>query len=536
MGEAPPDKTNLGTGLSDNSWSSSSPESAPSDEDYIPSEGSSDVNLTDDPPYTTLRREPATAKSDTTTTTEDSEIDIIEDKISKEDTPESPEVALPPTPRPPSPETTYTVEVTENQSTDVAVDRFVKIIEEQNRLLAQALEIQSQLTSHAPTLSPTSIVPTPTSTGIPSTIPSTNISTSDRNIPTNNVVVHLPVGIKPTAVTIAPANTLISTNSSQNTSSAENIQQYSARGFKRRNTQEPGATESVTPPQKLAAIEAASTLKRALPAPVANNTTRDVPQPLAIESKPQIHLALHPPRDTPDETSTTLRNPHDRPLAQVEPVTSFVALPHPSYAPTFTSSSVAIYPSPSETSSHSLLVYDLPANANSMVTSTKYPSFLQPIPLNLNTVLQGISPLANACTVPKTLKQAQAHPESSEWKEACLRELKAFQDHKTYELMPLPEGRKPLGSRWLFSIKSTGLKKARLVAQGYTQQEGIDYTETFAPVVRYDSVRLFLALSDCLRLPIHQMDVNTAFLNYSNPLCSDSLFCHLNWYCCPQSH
>ena len=79
--------------------------------------------------------------------------------------------------------------------------------------------------------------------------------------------------------------------------------------------------------------------------------------------------------------------------------------------------------------------------------------------------------------------------------------------------MPLPEGRKPLGSRWVFSIKSTGLKKARLVAQGYTQQEGIDYTETFAPVVRYDSVRVFLALSACLRLTIHQMDVNTAFLN-----------------------
>ena len=148
-----------------------------------------------------------------------------------------------------------------------------------------------------------------------------------------------------------------------------------------------------------------------------------------------------------------------------------------------------------------------------MVTSTQYPSFLQPIPLKLNTVLQGISLLANASTVPKTLKQAQAHPESSEWKEACLRELKAFQDHKTYELMPLPEGRKPLGSRWVFSIKSTGLKKARLVAQGYTQQEGIDYTETFAPVVRYDSVRVFLALSACLRLTIHQMDVNTAFLN-----------------------
>ena len=57
------------------------------------------------------------------------------------------------------------------------------------------------------------------------------------------------------------------------------------------------------------------------------------------------------------------------------------------------------------------------------------------------------------------------------------------------------------------------MPKARLVAQGHRQIEGIDYTETFAPVVRYDSVRMFLAVSACLRLTIHQMDVNTAFLN-----------------------
>ena len=498
MSDVSSDETNLGTDLSEDSWSSPSPETESSDEDYIPSEESNDINLTDDTPHTTLHREPATTESDTTTTTEDLDIDITENNNSKEDTPTSPEVVLPPTPRPPSPETTYTVEVTENQSTDDAVARFVKIIEEQNRLLAQALEIQSQLTSHAP--APTSISPTPISAAISSTIPSTNISAPDRNIPSNDIVVHLPIGITPTTVTVAPANTIISTNSNQNKSSTENIQQFPARGFKRRNRQEPEATESITPPQKLAAIETAPKLKKALPAP-------------AIEPKPQTRLTLPPPRDTPDETSNSPRNPQDQSLTQIEPVTSFVALPHPSYAPPFTFSSIALYPSPSKTSLHSLLVYDLPADTDSMVASTQYPSFFQPIPLKLNTVMQGISLLSNSTDVPKTLKQAQTHPESSEWKEACLRELKAFKDHKTYELMPLPKGRKPLGSRWVFSIKSTGLKKARLVAQGYTQQEGIDYTETFAPVVRYDSVRVFLALSACLRLLIHQMDVDTAFLN-----------------------
>ena len=115
MSDASPDETNLGTGLSYDSWSSPSPETESSDEDYIPSEESNDVNLTDDSPHTTLHREPATTESDTTTTTEDLDIDITENNNSKEDTPTSPEVVLPPTPRPPSPETTYTVEVTENQ-------------------------------------------------------------------------------------------------------------------------------------------------------------------------------------------------------------------------------------------------------------------------------------------------------------------------------------------------------------------------------------------------------------------------------------
>ena len=56
------------------------------------------------------------------------------------------------------------------------------------------------------------------------------------------------------------------------------------------------------------------------------------------------------------------------------------------------------------------------------------------------------------------------------------------------------------------------MPKARLVAQSHRQIEGIDYTEIFASRVRYDSVRVFLAISACLRLTVHQMDVNTPFL------------------------
>ena len=55
--------------------------------------------------------------------------------------------------------------------------------------------------------------------------------------------------------------------------------------------------------------------------------------------------------------------------------------------------------------------------------------------------------------------------------------------------------------------------KARLVAQGFSQQEGVDYEDTFAPVAKYSSIRTVLAISNELNLEVHQMDVKTAFLN-----------------------
>ena len=91
--------------------------------------------------------------------------------------------------------------------------------------------------------------------------------------------------------------------------------------------------------------------------------------------------------------------------------------------------------------------------------------------------------------------------------------LDSFKRLNVYTLVELPPGRRALGVRWVFTLKDSGLKKARLVAQGFRQKEGIDYQETFAPVIRYDSVRIFLSVSAHLNLRVHQMDVNTAFLN-----------------------
>jgi hypothetical protein len=87
-----------------------------------------------------------------------------------------------------------------------------------------------------------------------------------------------------------------------------------------------------------------------------------------------------------------------------------------------------------------------------------------------------------------------------------------------WELVDLPNNRKPIGSKWIFKRKlnASGCVekyKARLVAKGYTQREGIDFMETFSPVAKFTSVRIIGALTAYFDLELHQMDVKTAFLN-----------------------
>lgn len=82
--------------------------------------------------------------------------------------------------------------------------------------------------------------------------------------------------------------------------------------------------------------------------------------------------------------------------------------------------------------------------------------------------------------------------------------------------MPVDQSKKLLDTKWVFKIlkdENGHIKryKARLLARGFQQKEGLDYTETFAPVVRYDSLRVFLATTQ-LNLELIQFDVKTAFL------------------------
>ncbi|GJV76853.1 putative ribonuclease H-like domain-containing protein [Tanacetum coccineum] len=103
------------------------------------------------------------------------------------------------------------------------------------------------------------------------------------------------------------------------------------------------------------------------------------------------------------------------------------------------------------------------------------------------------------------------------WIEAMQDELLQFKLQKVWTLVDLPNGKRPIGTKWVFRNKKDerGIvikNKARLVAQGYTQEEGIDYDEVFAPVARIEAIRLFLAYASFKDFMVYQMDIKSAFL------------------------
>ncbi|GKA04047.1 putative ribonuclease H-like domain-containing protein [Tanacetum coccineum] len=103
------------------------------------------------------------------------------------------------------------------------------------------------------------------------------------------------------------------------------------------------------------------------------------------------------------------------------------------------------------------------------------------------------------------------------WIEAMQEELLQFKLQEVWTLVDLPNRKRAIGTKWVFRNKKDERRilirnKARLVAQGYTQEEGIDYDEVFTPVARIEAIRLFLAYASFKDFVVYQMDVKSAFL------------------------
>ena len=119
---------------------------------------------------------------------------------------------------------------------------------------------------------------------------------------------------------------------------------------------------------------------------------------------------------------------------------------------------------------------------------------------------------------PSTVEEALSGSEAEKWKRAMQNEMNSIYQNDVWSLVESSSQHKPINCKWIFKRKvgadgNICSYKARLVAQGFSQKLGIDYDETFSPVVRFESVRSLLALAAQHNLHVHQMDVSSAFLN-----------------------
>lgn len=118
---------------------------------------------------------------------------------------------------------------------------------------------------------------------------------------------------------------------------------------------------------------------------------------------------------------------------------------------------------------------------------------------------------------PQTVREAFVSDDRQKWEMAMKEEISAHEQNGTWTLTELPKDRKAIKTKWVFKIKHDGgdgpdRYKARLVAKGYAQKAGIDYEETFSPVVRHNTIRFLVAFAVENGMKIFQMDAITAFL------------------------
>ncbi|GJV51351.1 retrovirus-related pol polyprotein from transposon TNT 1-94 [Tanacetum coccineum] len=175
----------------------------------------------------------------------------------------------------------------------------------------------------------------------------------------------------------------------------------------------------------------------------------------------------------------------------------------------------------------------VPAVSNSSPSSTTVDQDA-PLPSNSQTTLETQSPILPndveednhdldvahmnndpffGITIPENNSEA-----SSSDIEAMQEELHEFDRLEVWELVPRPDKVMVITLKWIYKVKLDELggilkNKARLVARGYRQEEGIDFEESFALVARLDAIRIFLAYAAHMNMIVYQMDVKTAFLN-----------------------
>jgi len=150
-----------------------------------------------------------------------------------------------------------------------------------------------------------------------------------------------------------------------------------------------------------------------------------------------------------------------------------------------------------------------------MVTRAKAGIFQPRYPTYLSQHVSGLLHALLTTSEPRGFKTVAKNPA---WLAAMDEELNALRENCTWDLVPQPPKTNIVGSKWVFRMKyqsdgSIDRLKARLVAKGYTQLPGLDYTDTFSPVVKASTVRVVLSLAITHGWPLCQLDVKNAFLH-----------------------
>ncbi|RVW95350.1 Copia protein [Vitis vinifera] len=124
-------------------------------------------------------------------------------------------------------------------------------------------------------------------------------------------------------------------------------------------------------------------------------------------------------------------------------------------------------------------------------------------------------PIAKRKGIPNNIQEAL---KISKWNTIIEEEIRALEKNRTWELIELLEGKSPVKSKWIFTIKykangSVDRYKARLIAKGFTQSHEIEHQETLAPMAKLNTIHVLLSLVVNRDWPLHQLDLKNAFLN-----------------------
>ena len=124
--------------------------------------------------------------------------------------------------------------------------------------------------------------------------------------------------------------------------------------------------------------------------------------------------------------------------------------------------------------------------------------------------------LETSDTDPRTYKQAMKLSDFEKWVEACVAEVASLVENEVFEIVDRPASKPVITSKWIFK-KTKGLSgaiekyKAQVVARGFMQEEGVDYTETYSPIARFESIRLMTTAAASEGMHMKQMDDTVGF-------------------------